>query len=129
MGRMKLGGASGTIGKGTVRGATLPEALVAAVIFLTLFTLTLGLLPRLAVRDDDGLLVAEAEYRTARAAERYGSGLWPDGEYAERYEWGEVTIRVEPHREYADVQCITLRARIDASRKRIARRILVERTQ
>jgi hypothetical protein len=124
MGRVR---SSASARRGALRGSTLPEAVVASTIFLTLFVQTLGVLPRLAVRDDDALLVAEAEYRTERAAERYGSGLWPDGEYAERYAWGGIAVRAEPCAAYPDVQVVTVRTHIDHSRRRIVLRRTVER--
>lgn len=113
--------------RGALRGSTLPEAVIASMIFLTLFVQTLGMLPQLAVRDDDALLVAEAEYCTERAAERYSSGLWPDGEYAERYAWGGIAILAEPYAAYPDVQVVTIRTHIDHSQRRIVLRRMVER--
>lgn len=128
MGRVSLRAAdAGRVPGGTLRGASLLETVVASAVFLILFALTLGMLPRLAVRDDDGIRIAEAEYRTERAAERYGTGLWPDGEYVERYGWGEVVVRTESCGAFADVQAVTVRARIDGSRRSIVLRRLVER--
>lgn len=116
--------AEGFLGR-RLRGATLLEAIVAAVLFLTVFAAAMELLPRLTVRDDDALLVAEAEYRVSRAFDKYASGVWPPGEYAERYDWGDVVIRVEPYRDFSDVQVLTITARIDGSRKRITHKQLV----
>ena len=84
------------------------------------------LLPRLTLRGDDALAVAEAEYRAMCAFDKYGSGVWPAGTYVERYGGGEATVRVEPYRQYRDVQLITIEVRIDGSRKRIVHRQLVE---
>lgn len=109
-----------------LRAASLVEALVAAAVLLTVFAVTMELLPRLTLRDDDGLAVAEAEYRVAQAFDKYGSGLWPAGEYAERYDGGELTIRIEPYRALCDVQLVTVAARIDGSRRRIEHRQIVE---
>ena len=49
-----------------LRAASLLEAVVAAVLFLTAFAAAMELVPRLTVRDDDALLVAEAEYRVGQ---------------------------------------------------------------
>lgn len=108
-----------------LRAASLLEAVVAAVLFLTVFAGAMELLPRLTVRDDDALLAAEAEYRVARAFEKYVSGVWPPGEYAERYDWGDVAILVEPYSYFSDLQVLTITARIDGSRKRITHKQLV----
>ena len=74
-----------------LRGSSLLEAVVAAVLFLTVYAAVMELLPRLTVPDDDALLVAEADYRVGRVFDKYGSGVWPCGEYTETYDWGTVT--------------------------------------
>ena len=109
-----------------LRAASLVEAVVAAVVLLIAFTAAMELLPRLTLRGDDALAVAEAEYRAMCAFDKYGSGVWPAGTYVERYGGGEATVRVEPYRQYRDVQLITIEVRIDGSRKRIVHRQLVE---
>lgn len=111
---------------GKLRAASLVEAVVAAVVLLIVFTAAMELLPRLTLRGDDALAVAEAEYRAMCAFDKYGSGVWPAGTYVERYGGGEATVRVEPYRQYNDVQLITIEVRIDGSRKRIVHRQLVE---
>lgn len=111
---------------GRLRAASLVEAVVAAVLLLIAFTAAMELLPRLTLRGDDALAVAEAEYRAMCAFDKYGSGVWPAGTYVERYGGGEATVRVEPYRQYRDVQLITIEVRIDGSRKRIVHRQLVE---
>lgn len=116
--------AEGFLGR-RLRGASLLEAIVAAVLFLTVFAAVMELLPRLTVRDDDALLVAEAEYHVGRTYDKYASGLWPAGEYAESYDWGTVTVLVEPYRDFRDLQVLTVTARIDGSRKRITHKQLV----
>lgn len=111
---------------GRLRAASLVEAIVAAVVLLIAFTAAMELLPRLTLRGDDALAVAEAEYRAMCAFDKYGSGVWPAGTYVERYGGSEATVRVEPYRQYNDVQLITIEVRIDGSRKRIVHRQLVE---
>lgn len=106
-------------------GASLLEAVVAAVLFLTLFAAVMELVPRLTVRDDDALLVAEAEYRAGRAFEKYATGLWPCGEYAERQDWGDITVQVSSYGGHDGVRCVTVTARIDGSRKQIVLKQLV----
>ena len=108
---------------GRLRAASLVEAVVAAVVLLIVFTAAMELL---TLRGDDALAVAEAEYRAVCAFDKYGSGVWPAGTYVERYGGGEATVRVEPYRQYRDVQLITIEVRIDGSRKRIVHRQLVE---
>ena len=109
-----------------LRAASLVVAVVAAVLLLIVFSAAMELLPRLTLRGDDAPAVAEAEYRAVCTFDKYGSGVWPAGTYVERYGGGEATVRVEPYRQYNDVQLLTIEVRIDGSRKRIVHRQLVE---
>lgn len=112
-----------------LRAASLLEAVVAGVLFLTVFAAALELLPRLTLRDDDALVVAEAEYRVGEAFDKYGTGLWPCGDYAEIYDWGEISVRIGCYGDYADLQVLEISARMSGSGKRIVHKQLVECSQ
>lgn len=109
-----------------LNGASLLEAVVAAVLFLTVFAAVMELLPRLTVRDDDALAWAEAQSRLAQAAEKYATGLWPCGKYTETEDRIGVRVLVAPYRDFADLQVVTLEARIEGSDRRIALKIVVQ---
>lgn len=114
---------------GRLKGATLLEAIVASVLLLTVFAVTMELLPRLAVRDDDALRIAQADYRVMRAFEKYAAGGWPEGEYVEDYEWGTVVIRVGGYRNSTSVQTVDVTARIVGVRRRITFRQVIEKKE
>ncbi|WP_297410971.1 hypothetical protein [uncultured Alistipes sp.] len=122
---MKTSGGSGDRHR-TVRAASLLEAIVAAAVLLIVFGATLDMLPRITLHTDDVMDIAEAEYRVGCAFEKYSSGLWPQGTYVERYDAGEITVRVEPYRDCGRVQIITVAADIRSSRKRIVHKQIVE---
>lgn len=109
-----------------LRAASLVEAIVAAVVLMTVFAAAMELLPRLTLRQDDAPATAEAEYRAARAFDKYASGLWPAGTYAERHDGGQTTVRVEPYPRYGRTQLITVEVRIAGSKRRIIHRQIVE---
>lgn len=109
-----------------LRAASLLEAIVAAVIFLLVFTLTLEQVPRLMLRGDDAWQMIEAERRLARAFDKYGSGAWPEGTYTEGYEGGEVRVRIEPYRGSEKVRALTVEVRVDGNDKTIERKQLIE---
>lgn len=99
---------SGTPCGWRIKGSTLLEAVVAAALFLTTFMSVMALLPRISTGGNDAVLYVEAEYRAVEAFDKYASGLWPCGEYVERYEWGDVIVRVGNYRGYEDLQIITV---------------------
>lgn len=109
-----------------LKGASLIEAIVAAVIFLLVFTAALEVVPRLTVRGDDTALLIEADYRMKRAFGKYATGIWPCGEYAEEYEWGHVTVTIAPYRDFPDLQTVDIRTYIKWSGKRLGIRQIIE---
>lgn len=102
-----------------VQGVSLLESIVAAVIFLSVFTAVLELLPYLTIRDDNVLRVVQAEYLTSRMLEKYCSETWPEGNYAETYDWGRIEIRIERYRTMADARKITVSVHIEGCREKI----------
>lgn len=98
-----------------LRGTSLLEAIVAAVLFLLVFASVMELMPRLAVRNDDAVLLAEAHYRTSRTFEKYASGGWHCGAYVHRYDWGEITVRISAWRGLDAIREIEVEARIEGS--------------
>lgn len=110
--------------RSALRGTSLLETVVAAVLFLTVFAATMELLPRLTLRGDDSLLVAEARYRLECAYGKYASDRWPCGTYAEPYDGGVVEVRIEPYRDFADVRLLTCEACIPGRREPLTLQIL-----
>lgn len=108
-----------------VRGASLIEAVVASVILLAVFAVTMELLPRLSVRDDEGLRMAQGRYRLACILRKYASGAWPEGEYVETSEGVEAAIRIERYGGYEDLQLLVVEVRIDGCRRRLEHRQIV----
>ena len=102
-----------------LRGASLIEAIVAAVVFLLVFAAALEILPHLTVREDDTALLVEADYRMKRAFGKYATGVWPCGEYVEEYEWGRVTVTLKPYRGFSDLQAVDVWTIIKGSNKRL----------
>lgn len=109
-----------------LKGSSLLEAIVAAVIFLLVFTAVMELMPHFAVRRDNTLLLVEADYRLMRAYERYATGLWSCGEYSEKYDWGKVVIRITLYGGFSDLQSVEAIVHINGDNKRIRIKQLVE---
>ena len=88
-----------------LKGASLLEAVAASSIFMIVFALSLELLPKLTPSGSDGLAAAEMRYIARR---KYADGLWPAGEYVERYDCGRAKITIEPYRDFEDVAMMTV---------------------
>lgn len=108
-----------------LKGTSLLEAVVASVLFLIVFLMTMELVPRLTVRDDEGVWTVEADYRMMRAFDKYATGLWPAGEYTEEYDWGNVIVKIAPYRTFADLQAVEVTVRINGVRRRMVYRQII----
>ncbi len=102
--------------KKMLAASTLPEAVVASVIWLLFFLLTLGVLVDMGTSstDNSDLLAAEMELRACRAEAHRISG---NETVVQNYEWGEIEIRKEPYTE--GVVRIWLKATIERGGKEI----------
>lgn len=109
-----------------LKGATLLEAIVAALLFLLVFTAAMELLPRLTIREDDTLLLTEADYRVRKTFEKYAAACPPCGDYAEAYDWGRIEIRITHYGDFPKLRVVVVKAQIDGSRKTLEHRQLIE---
>jgi len=93
-----------------LKAASLIEAVVASVLFMIVFALSLELLPKLSVGSVDEFATVEVRQIAERSRRKYVAGLWPAGEYFERYDAGCVKIIISPYRNYEDVMVIKITA-------------------
>lgn len=91
-----------------LRAASLIEAVVASVLFMTVFALSLELLPKLSVGRGDELAVVGARRIVERARRKYATGLWPAGEYAEYDDDGCALVVIAPYRGCVDVVSVRI---------------------
>lgn len=109
-----------------LRAASLLEAVVSAVLFLTAFTSVLEIFPRLTVQCDDVLLVAEVEYSIEQVFNKYSTGLWPCGDYVENYGWGKIIIHITYYERFESLQTVEIIAYVSRNGKRIIHSYLIE---
>ncbi len=100
-------------------GSSMIEAIIASLIFLAVFAVSLTTLTGLTLREDEGYVLLEAERALEACASRYGDGTRPDGTYTDTFEWGEITTVVSEYRDYEHIQQVSMRATLSGSRKTI----------
>lgn len=83
---------------GTLKGSTLIEVIIASVIFMSVFAISLETVSRLTVRQDDNLALVEAGHRMEECFRDYAGR--DEGVYTREYEWGTVRVLLRPYREY-----------------------------
>ncbi len=111
----------------TLKGSTLIEAVVSAVIFLIVFAASLDIVTRISTnRNDDDYIIVEVDNCVDIAMARYGSG-YGVGTYEDTFSWGMITTLIEEYREYDSMLQVVVRADIEGSHRRITYRRLIEK--
>ncbi len=95
------------------------EAIVASLIFLAVFAVSLTTLTGLTLREDEGYVLLEAERALEICAMRYGDGTWAENTYTDTFAWGEITTVVSEYRDYEHIQQVSMRATLSGSRKTV----------
>jgi hypothetical protein len=108
-----------------VAGSSTIEAIVASIVFMVVFLLSLSALTRLTLRDDEGLLLLEAERAIDNRSTRLAIAPPPTGVTTEHFAWGSLTTTVAPYGEHTDIRLVVLSATLAGSRKTIELRHIV----
>ncbi len=115
--------------KRTLPGTSMVEAIVAALIFILIFAISLSTLTGLTTREDEGYLLLEAERQLAACGGRYGDGTWAEGTYTDTFAWGTITTCVSLYGDYGKIQQVAMRAELHGSHKIIIYRCLTVKVQ
>lgn len=106
----------GTIGKeaavGSLPASTLVEAIVASVIFLAVFAISLNTVTRLTTGEKDYITMVEVDYAIKSCFREYSGGGHLPGKYNKTYDWGEITIEINPYGNYPELQQLMISADI-----------------
>jgi hypothetical protein len=113
---------------GRLKGASMIEAIVASLIFLLAFAISLSTLTGLTLREDEGYVLLEVERAISDRFTLYGDGIRAQGTYTDTYEWGKITTSITRYGDYENIQQVAMRATITGSRKTIEYRRLVTTT-
>jgi hypothetical protein len=107
---------------GTLKGSTLVETIIASVIFMCVFAISLETVSRLTVRQEGNLALVEAGRRMEECFRDYAGR--DNGTYTREYEWGEVRVVLRPYRDYAQLREMVVTA--DVERKWLELRHVIE---
>lgn len=87
----------------TLRASTIIEVVVASVIFLLMFCLSLDMLTRLGSSHNSEELVQIAIDRDEYVRE-IKTGEYGYGNYLKNFDWGEIAVRIQPYDDVPAVQ-------------------------
>ncbi len=95
--------------KMSLKGTSLVEALVASVIFLTVFLIAMDSLTNIARLNLSGASPVAIEEAAGECLEKFAEGTADKAAYS--YPWGDVEIVAEPYRQADDLLDVTVRAK------------------
>lgn len=105
--------------------SSLLEVIVASVILLIVFTISLTTMVRLTTGSADGVVYADAHYKMVGVANKIRNGDCPEN-HMEQYSWGTINICVEPYASYPWLKELTITAIIAGTGKKIEQKYLVD---
>lgn len=80
-----------------LKAVSLLEALVASVILLIVFTVSLATVARLTTTSANDMIYAEVHYRILSAVHDVQKGEWKNGGFEQTYDWGSIKVHIEPY--------------------------------
>lgn len=105
----------------SLQGSSIIEVLVASLVFLLIFCITMETLTRIAsVRHDESMLSVEKDLQDT--VHEFSVRSFTEGEHTRTYDWGEIDIEIKPYNELPGIHFVTFTAR--AGKQHIRHRIL-----
>ncbi len=107
---------------GALRGSTLVEAVVASVIFMCVFAISLETVLRLTTKKEDNMVLIDVDHRIEECLRDYSRH--ENGVYAREYDWGRIVVVVRQYKNYPRLREVVVTA--NTERKRLEIRHVVE---
>ena len=108
-----------------LRASSLLEAIVASVLFMTVFAVSLETLGRLTLSGDGGEVRMAMDNALQHCQREYLSQPHADASVTKTYPWGTVAVTLEPYGNTSGLQLLVLTAACEKTRQRVQwRRIL-----
>lgn len=103
-----------------LKASTLLETIVASVIFLSVFTISLWTTTLLTSSTCGPGILVEVDYRLKECFRDYSSSYYTNGDYVRSFGWGNIHIDISFYQHYEDLRHIHLKAVIENDRKTIS---------
>lgn len=109
-----------------LRASTLIETMIASVIFLCVFTISLDTVSRLTLKNNDQSILVEVDYRIKQCRQEFSAKTHRQGSYIREYSWGKIIVNLKPYRNYMDLTELTITADVKNNSKRFKYKYVIE---
>ncbi|MDR2125805.1 MAG: hypothetical protein LBP63_03100 [Prevotellaceae bacterium] len=110
----------------TFRAETIIQAIVAALIFMVVFLISLDTVVRITISADDAYLLVDADYQISLFFSELADGKHQNGNYEKYFQGGKLSAEISQYKHYQELQMIIINAQIDKIKKHIVVRHIVE---
>ncbi|MDR2653238.1 MAG: hypothetical protein LBC68_13190 [Prevotellaceae bacterium] len=109
-----------------LRAETLIQAIIAALIFMVVFLISLDTVVRITISKSDAYLLVDANYQISSFFAELSDGKHQNGTYTKYFSGGKLSAEISQYKHYPDMQMIVINAEIDKIKKHIIFRHTVE---
>lgn len=103
-----------------LKASTLLETIVASVIFLSVFTISLWTTTLLTSSTCGPGILIEVDYRLKECFRDYSSAYYTNGDYVRQFGWGNIYIDISSYKNYDELRHIQLKAVIANDHKTVS---------
>ncbi|MDR1199874.1 MAG: hypothetical protein LBK94_12845 [Prevotellaceae bacterium] len=114
------------MGKVIFRAETVIQAVIAALIFMVIFLVSLDTVTRITVSQDDAYTLVDADYQISAFFSELSDGKHRNGNYEKYFSGGKLSAEISQYKDYHDLQIIVINAEIYGMKKRIVFRHITE---
>jgi hypothetical protein len=108
------------------RAETIIQAIIAALIFMVVFLISLDTVVRITTSESDAYLLVDANYQISAFFAELSDGKHQNGSYTKYFSEGKLSAEISQYRHYPDLQMIVINAEINRMKKHIIFRHIVE---
>lgn len=109
-----------------LRAETLIQTIVAALIFMLAFLISLDTVVRITTSNHDAYMLVDANYQISSFFNELADGKHPNGKYTKEFTSGKLYAEISQFGSYNNIQLIVITAEMEKINKQIIFRHLVE---
>jgi hypothetical protein len=108
------------------RAETLIQTIVAALIFMTVFLISLDTVVRITTSNADAYILVDVDYQISSFFVELADGKHPNGNYTKYFSEGKLSAEISQYAHYANLQLIVINAEMNKIKKRITFTHIIE---
>ena len=108
------------------RAETLIQTIVAALIFMVVFLISIDTIVRITTSNNDAYVLVDVDYQISSFFAELADGKHPNGSYTKHFPEGKLTAEISPFKNYANLQLIIINAEVQKMKKRITFRHIIQ---